>query len=575
METPILQFETLFKEHQRRAYIRFDSHSHQDRASWKETQASLDGELDVVHQILEAAAWLLSEIRSRRNQLSPIHHLPNELLSAIFEHARYDAGDPTVYLHSSQLDTRKPIQALLKISGVSRLWRDIIRGCPALWAALPPPSAPELLEIFLARSKTAPLEIASSIAATQPCSLPRYRALLLPHFGRLRVCVLAFSQNLGADDISALLASAPAPELERCELYRGKGMEYQGLASNKLRLSCPPFIDCTPKLCHLRLEEVGVPLNALVFRELVSLHLFYTEYTAPGSLHQLLCILELSPRLSELRFGGLKFPVLEPTNHPPNAIVKLPCLQVLCMSARVPKNDWILYLLSHIEIPATCQSWIRGKIKPGSDLCQLLPSSSPISVHINQLDFQFGRRDTSWNTVGGYISGQTHRAVAAVFQGNREDTELIQRVVLNLDSVLPMPLLDSIILSSQIDVMEPALILALAEFLRSHPTIDAITLVDSAVQLLELLVVTPGRILCPLLDTLYLEGDDGNSEPVGESMLLEVVKSRTNRDDSGVPEHLQHVTYTRSKPLSPLTTSALRELVTLELESDLESETSD
>ncbi|KDQ14664.1 hypothetical protein BOTBODRAFT_338042 [Botryobasidium botryosum FD-172 SS1] len=190
-------------------------------------------------------------------------------------------------------------------------------------------------------------------------------------------------------------------------------------------------------------------------------------------------------------------------------------------------NHWILYILPRIEVPVACQLWVRGSITgQDGDLRQLLPEPShnplsmPMMAHISQLNLLLGREDANKHTLKSYIPDRGHHAIRVKFEGWMTDKQVTQRVVSNLGSVLPMPSLKHPILSSLIVALEPGLISALTGFLHSHSAIDAITLVDSAVQLLELLVVTPGRILCPLLDTLHLGGDDGSSK-LDESTLLE------------------------------------------------------
>ncbi|KDQ14662.1 hypothetical protein BOTBODRAFT_338029 [Botryobasidium botryosum FD-172 SS1] len=581
MEALLPQFKTLFEKYQCSADIPVESHSYQDGLSsrpWGDAQASLDGELDIAQQVLDAATWLVAEIRSRRNQLSPIHRLPNEAISTIFELAKYDAKDPTVHSRALfRLDTQKPVQALLKMSSVSRLWRDIIRGCPTLWATLPPPSAPELLELFLARSKTVPLEIASIIVATKEPLLPSYSALLLPNFGRLRICALKFSQIFQAEDIASFLCSTPAPELEILELYRGeKGMDHRESASKSLQLPHPPFAGCMPRLRHLKLREICVPLNASALCGLVTFYLCYVECREPDSLQQLLHILELSPRLEMLRLHGLKFLTLSPTHQLVDGTIRLPYLQDFSVSvahdSRINStSDWILYILSRIEIPATCNLWLYGNIGSGGDLRQFLPqpshspSSLPMLVHVNRLKLSLDKNDGNWYKLEGYVFGKLHAAITVIFEGRRGDREVAQRVISTLSDTLPMPSLEIISISSLADMTEPGSVFAFTEFLRSHRTIEGVTLVDSAIQLLELLIITPERNLCPLLTTLRLEGDDRSE--LRETMLLDVINSRTtHRGDKAfeTATHLQRVVYSRHEPLSSSTISALQERVTLE-----------
>ena len=151
-------------------------------------------------------------------------NLPNDILLAIFEIAISLWNRPYIYY-----------KCLIRISHVSRRWRDLSLGTSAFWSSI---STRDLrqssqVEMFLERSKNAGLHLELKQLRDY---LPQYFALLMERTVSLRVDL---GHSLKYDTKAlALLKESPAPVLKTLKIrYWGEfGTENLPVRGND---SCP------------------------------------------------------------------------------------------------------------------------------------------------------------------------------------------------------------------------------------------------------------------------------------------------------------------------------------------------
>ncbi|KDQ06386.1 hypothetical protein BOTBODRAFT_193061 [Botryobasidium botryosum FD-172 SS1] len=245
--------------------------------------------VDAQVEVLEAAAnavsrWTALSIASlhrRRNQLaSSCHHLPNEILSYIFELVKeypprqrfkeYSPTPPMVLLH------------------VSSAWREIALTTPRLWTQINVFEAPaSMVHSLLQWSKHVPLDIACGMWSFAFGTTRGFRNLeiLIPHAGRWR--------SLVGYDIE--------------EVY------------SKLWSS----------ICELTLSRVYIPLSSPAYSHLKKLDLFGIDTQC--TIDSLIRIMDASPQLQILQLEHVKFSPGE-SHHTPIKPVSLPFLRTLILN---------------------------------------------------------------------------------------------------------------------------------------------------------------------------------------------------------------------------------------------------
>src|SRR6266481_5601827 len=170
-------------------------------------------------------ARLLSLRRQRdslKNQIAPISSLPNELLSAIFEHC---------YPPSPSLRTGPPIEIVL--SHINQRFRDIAMNTRLLWArievSLRTPFDKAIA--YLQRSMTSPFDLYIVIDTTlgsdlqsDPYTISEWE-IIMSYMARCRRLSARCSEPDVADDLINRLHMVNAPLLQslRIECHYGEG----------------------------------------------------------------------------------------------------------------------------------------------------------------------------------------------------------------------------------------------------------------------------------------------------------------------------------------------------------------
>ncbi|KAF4588508.1 hypothetical protein EYR40_010060 [Pleurotus pulmonarius] len=141
------------------------------------------------------------EIRSleeyKNNRCLPVSKLPPEVLSTIFE-----------FIAMTIDDDLEPYSELLSATQVCRLWRQVALDSPRIWSFIYCSATPCLVDIFLERSKSAPLHLLYS-----EDNVPENVQNALSHLYRLKEVDLA-----NCEDEWLARISQGAPQLESLSL---------------------------------------------------------------------------------------------------------------------------------------------------------------------------------------------------------------------------------------------------------------------------------------------------------------------------------------------------------------------
>ncbi|KDQ08808.1 hypothetical protein BOTBODRAFT_559211 [Botryobasidium botryosum FD-172 SS1] len=238
---------------------------------------------------------LLSNAMTMTNQANIvvpnlINRLPDELLALIFEF--------TVF--SSDYRSAKPAKAILGLSAVSALWRSLTLAHSRLWAT-PTKLPPSLTELFLARSRAAPLHFAIN-----------WNRLAIPESTELYVLLHSqrnrwMSVSVGIDattprEIFQLLQTGPAPNLRSLTLHRAytDGV-IPGAAARDF------FENDAPLLREIRLCGVAMPLCGKIFEPIKKLALDRIQFYGTDPVRTFLRLIARLPCLQSLSLSSVDF----------------------------------------------------------------------------------------------------------------------------------------------------------------------------------------------------------------------------------------------------------------------------
>ncbi|KDQ05702.1 hypothetical protein BOTBODRAFT_39987 [Botryobasidium botryosum FD-172 SS1] len=523
-------------------------------------QLELDEQLEVIQRVVANvtayAGEMGSRLRSRRNQLSAVSRLPADVLLIIFRHAKASIEkDFSLIRGARNYNGLAFPRLLLTLSSVCRLWRNFItQDCPVLWTKLPMAST-SLMKLFLSRSMEVPLEIVFGDIDGGAYFSERI-SLVRPHISRCKSLHMSFHRNDDAQVVVDLLRdSAPAPHLEFLDL-RHEGLDI-GHPSWDPYLPAP-FAGITPCLRKLRLKGIPIPLHSPIFRGLTRLVLECIDYSIHGSIHELLHALELSPSLEDLTLShvGLSVSIADVRSIHALPVIILTQLRWLFLDC----TDHLPHILHRLCIPPSCYLDLCVETAaPGDDLYRLLPSASVISANtlplMQPIHTLMVQMDDDRIELRGCLLEPYREAYCIAQKGEG----IPQRVLSNLGRIFPLASLEELDLTVDTTENSPDLFSHLVDFLHRHPTINTIICEDPEV--LELLVVTPAKHLCPLLHSLRLRTP--SSIPY-EPVMIRLVESRVTRG-GGENNVLRHVTLWGRGRFSDSGLAALRELTEVEV----------
>lgn len=235
----------------------------------------------------------ISALRSQRNALAPISRLPPEIFCNIFLFAKAGQGG-------------QPLK-WIKLSHVSRHWRNIAVNSPNLWVDLPVKHL-RWVEEMLSRSKNASIIIEASLGTTDNV-LPPGLELALKHSSRVK----DLSFRLDADNLTVwdqILKHLPVsvPQLESFSIVRmdeddEEDKEFPFRAGSLDPISIPEHVLCkTERLRHLELTncDINWSSHSHLFQSLTHLKLHTLPKTSRPTGQQFLDALNGMPHLEFL-----------------------------------------------------------------------------------------------------------------------------------------------------------------------------------------------------------------------------------------------------------------------------------
>ncbi|KDQ19461.1 hypothetical protein BOTBODRAFT_62833 [Botryobasidium botryosum FD-172 SS1] len=466
-----------------------------------EARAALDQEIKMIQLTINTfkdhADRLLSAIRHRRNQHAPIHRLPPEMISLIFELA----GPGT---QRRNLEYRDP----LNIMRVSRDWRQIAMDSPRVWAHISMIPEP-LLSTFLERSKNVPLEL-TFYRTTRGAALQHMARISPSHLERTRVLRIDLSgMEMQIDKVESWL-STPLSALERLEINRPEEEMYHGGLN---------FAIDAPRLRHLSFEHCFMPFDHPIYSTLSTLTLRNIAFIETDVAVGLLQALEASLFLEELslQYQMYSAAATEPTLSNP-MMVNLPHLRRLSLGIPSPITR---FFLGHITTPASSQTeLVVTDRRPYDDIASIIPSQPGNLLNITATtELLVSARDGGANFEAKGRSCKSGGSFWLIIFGERG---LAHGLFESLAHVVPMPHLQTLSVHSFKKKKKDTGSFARAlghfpsittlEFKGCHPTvIESVTISRAR-----------NRHICPLLQNLSLSDCS-----IKEGALLRLVRSRT------------------------------------------------
>jgi hypothetical protein len=208
-------------------------------------------ELEMTDTLIES----LSQFDETKNRTAPIASLPNEILSAIFEEGRLLPSSP---------HEEPPFEIL--VSQVTRWWRDVAIGTPALWTNLFISENNILLSAstYLARSGTLPIDLQADMAdSTLSTGVIQFIA---QNIGRFRRLCLEIDDSLHMPELILALRHSTAGLLENFQISLQNNTSCEGSDGRIL-------LGGAPSLRTFRLRRIGVQCFAPPTAALTTLHI--------------------------------------------------------------------------------------------------------------------------------------------------------------------------------------------------------------------------------------------------------------------------------------------------------------
>jgi len=292
---------------------------------------------------------MLLNLRRHHNRLTSSHKLPSELLYSIFEYTYGSAVDHT--------------DSALTLSSVCQRWRDTAISLPTMWTDMfisPEPS--DIQELFLERSKTAPLHVIIEIptdSGEDYANVTEEVTLLAEK--KDRILSIKIDSPYNREDAFESL-DFPAPLLERfsCIVRLDPEDSEPDFDNMPPLLSDHLFDNQTPSLRRVDLTDVD--WEALdSFSNLIELRLttHLWEDEAWNFEDYLLPLLVRSPLLEHLAITGFRFPYDEIFGSIPDSPISLQKLSVVSLVRTQSR-----LILSFLNNPNITKLTIRNPVQP-------------------------------------------------------------------------------------------------------------------------------------------------------------------------------------------------------------------
>ncbi|TFK63440.1 hypothetical protein BDN72DRAFT_847604 [Pluteus cervinus] len=262
-----------------------------------------------------------------RNTFTPVYRLPPEIFTYIFSYVQDVPGQALCHRNRSC--------DWLVVASVSQHWRNTALRSPTLWVNIRGDYSKHIVELWLQRSKAAPL----SIGFIHNIEHGEFFWTSL-----FRIRELKLSINPSAWNYFWSKLSSPAPLLESLSLF------VSGTSQPHLTISPSAFAGTTPRLRRLELTGCTLDPDSPICKDLTTLELScYGPIPRIGGT-ELLTLLQKLPRLTSLNL----FLVLRDDATLASSdfhVVSLPYLASLSILGSSSIQDFDL--ISHLSFPAT------------------------------------------------------------------------------------------------------------------------------------------------------------------------------------------------------------------------------
>ncbi|KAF8141590.1 hypothetical protein EV363DRAFT_1392037 [Boletus edulis] len=333
-----------------------------------------DGLSEHKHPVQQAQAQIDEEIlalylpvcalRTKRNALSHVSRLPDELLATVFilYVRQYHNSEWAKIKTFSTAPARVPIW--VRVSYVCRRWRMAALSCPTLWTYVFFVSR-TWMTVLLQRSQRAPLRVRVDLTYGARRSLPMLE-MLFEHLPRMEEFHI---RGLPPDAVSNMISKCliPAPLLRSLQLTVSTNK--RSLASLDAPVPNLPvlFSQATPKLRSLDLWRLDIAWHSLTLTMITSLRLL--SMPRPHSMQQLSSILSQMPGLKDLELEDILPWSSSPLQDSLAEKTELPCLSRLSIMTTIPD---LVNFLSHVRIPLDAEIRLKCVFGGHASLHQLL-----------------------------------------------------------------------------------------------------------------------------------------------------------------------------------------------------------
>ncbi|KIM82282.1 hypothetical protein PILCRDRAFT_474910 [Piloderma croceum F 1598] len=359
------------------------------------------------------------------DQDPPISRIPHEILAMIFVSTQPDK------LHGlasgQQQQIRIPVE--IPVSHVSTFWRDVAIDTPSLWTTvLVHPTQPsELMQIYLSRSKTYPLDVVVNHGAGGFVDISEACLnMIISHVDRLRSLHVAGPINDIYRTLS-LFHHLAAPQLKELVL-RGRGLEWQPYDR-----APHIFAGGAPALSSLRLNGIGLRTCLPPLSAITSMSLYDLQLSGLWKYQHFLTVLSSTPLLAELSIHGL---LVDHWEAHANGPVQLHSLRSLWLSGLDTHVSHILYSLSLPHIKFLSLNHLTPSTNQG--IFRLNSSGTPRYPTVLSLVFT---RTVSFTGFSSLLPSLTHLTIL-----HCNPLIALQEVFTMSTSVTPLPDLETLTL---------------------------------------------------------------------------------------------------------------------------------
>ncbi|KAF8074861.1 hypothetical protein FPV67DRAFT_1445873 [Lyophyllum atratum] len=310
----------------------------------------------LIDQEMQGLEDSIRALKSRRNILAPISHLPPEMLAKIFS-----------FRAAESAESINPLE-WVRVSHVSRHWRAVALDSPSLWANLVF-TRPKWSEEMLKRSKMASLVVKADLTCITPRIFEAVRLALL-YGSRVQELQL----HAASATIDRLLTADPsfeAPMIHSLSLSVPRTTRFgtdEGFTLPETVLKGE-----TPYLRKVDLQKCNISWDSSLLKSLTHLTIHDVIASARPTTQQVMDALERMPSLEVLDLHDALplAPGAGISDSPPDHIIDLKQLTHLAITSTVPE---CVNLVSRITIPASARVHLScsGTEATGSDFSGIM-----------------------------------------------------------------------------------------------------------------------------------------------------------------------------------------------------------